>query len=261
MKSLPLYTPRSVIAGCIKTSGSRSGAQQALETVVDAAIAVLGTTEIAIIHTQNGGKLWYLAAPAADLASHLNTASALAMALPGSSGHEGDGAYLLDLADGLQAVIVRKHEILHSFVGKPALVSRFIELEGAKKVHPCKTGGMVWQFPADIAARKETRLHQFLTISGTLVAASAATVWLWAADGAMQQQALRAALAQENLLNWQTTMQSISPAGYPKAMVNLQKAVDQAIREKGVLLQFEHENGRASWTLNVNQRLVKGEAQ
>ncbi|MEY4593365.1 MAG: hypothetical protein RIR18_2260 [Pseudomonadota bacterium] len=249
------YTPRSVIAGYVKTSAGRER-----ETVVDAAATLLGTPEISIIYTQHAGKVWYLAAPAADFASHLNSASALTMALPGASDHEGDGAYVIDLSDGLQAVVVRKDEVLHSFVGKPTLINRFIELEGAKKIHPCKTGGLVWQFPADVAARKETRLRQLLTISGTLVAVSAAGIWLWAADGAAQQQALRTALTQENLTNWQATMQSISPAGYPKAMANLQTAVEQAIREKGVLLQFEHENGRASWTLNVNQRLVKGES-
>lgn len=249
------FTPRSFISGRIPAA--RGDALQALS---QAATALLGVEQVAIIYTQAEGHLWYLSAPASDLASHPGASSPLAAALPGNAKHDGDGAYVLDLYSGLQAVVVKVGDKLHSFVGTPTMAKRFIVLEGAKATHPCTSAGEPWLLPAAIAARQNLRLNLALTVSGITVAIVATAVWLWAAQSASSLDATRATLQQENQKAWRAALRSVVPPAYPSALANLQKAIEQAIREKGVLQQFEHKDGRAIWTLKVEQRTVTGTA-
>ena len=43
-----------------------------------------------------------------------------------------------------------------------------------------------------------------------------------------------------------------------KYKADLQKAIAQAKQEKAVLLKFEHQNGRSSWSMSVNGRVLTG---
>jgi hypothetical protein len=249
------FTPRSLISGRVNATRG-----QEREIAAAAAVAVLGTESIALVYTRTPRDIWYLAAPAADVASHPDTATPLAAALPGAKDHKGDGAYLCDLASGLQAVIVKQGDNLHSFVGTPATVQRFVTLEGANSHHLCTGQGLLWQIPVEVSQRRDARLKIALTASGLLVALLAAGTWLWAAYEVAQQTGLRDALHQEHLKAWSTAVRSLTPAAYPKALADLQKAIAQAIKEKGVLVKFEHQDGRSTWTLNVNNRVVTGAA-
>jgi hypothetical protein len=249
------FTPRSLISGRIKAERG-----QERETAAAAAAAVLGSESIALIYSRSQGDIWYLAAPAADLASHPASTTPLAAALPGAQGHEGDGAYLTDLSAGWQAVIVKNGDNLHSFVGTPAMVQRFAILEGAQASHTCTAPGMPWQFPSEVSQRREARLRTALTASALVVALLAAGTWLWAAHEVSQQIELRDVLRQEHLKAWTIAVRSLAPLSYPKALADLQKAIAQAIREKGVLVNFEYRDGRSTWTLNVNNRVVTGAA-
>lgn len=247
------YTPRSLIAGRVQ-----AGRGQDLRTAAAAAAAVLGADAVAVIHSRAEGEVWFLAAPAADLASHGGSTSPLSAALPGAGGHEGDGAYAIDLAGGLQAVVVRRGKDFHSFVGTPAMAKRFVALEGTKASHPCSGAGMAWQFPAAERGRREARLSAALTASGIIVALTAAGTWLWAARSVSHLDELRAGLRQEHLAALAAAVHSLEPQAYPKALANLNKAVEQAIKENGSLVHFEHKEGRATWTLNVDSGVVTG---
>jgi hypothetical protein len=249
------HTPRSLIAGRIVAARGRD-----LDAATAAAAAILGTDQLAVIHSRVKGDIWYLAAPAVDLASHPNSASPLAAALPGMAQHEGDGAYTLDLGPGLQAVVVKKGPALHSFVGSAALVSRFIELEDVKAVHACNGAGKPWLTSAGLAARREALLNTAVTASGLVVAIIAAMAWLFAARGANQVEGLRADLHAGHIAAWTTALRSVESPAYPPALANLNRAVEQSIKERGSLVQFEHKDGRATWTLNVNSRIVAGGA-
>jgi len=127
-------------------------------TAAEAAGAILGTENLALIWTRTQKDIWYLAAPAADLASHPNSLSALAAALPGASGHGGDGAYVCDLDHGLRAVVAKRDGALHSFVGTPAMVQRFAELEGAGEPQACTGSGMPGSFRPQLAAGSKRAL-------------------------------------------------------------------------------------------------------
>lgn len=249
------FTPRSLISGRVNAKQGRD-----LETAFFAAAAILGTERIALIHARQQGQVCYLAAPAADLASHPDCTSPLAAALPGARGHEGDGAYTADLAAGLQAVVVKSGEHLHSFVGTPAMVKRFITLEGAKASHPCTGAGMPWQFPSEVMGKREARLYSAITVSGLAVAVVAAGAWLWAAHAGSQLGTLRQGLQKTQMTAWTAAVQPLESPPYPKALANLQKAVEHAIKEKGSLVQFEHKEGRATWTLTANAQLITGGA-
>lgn len=249
------FTPRNFISGRIKAARG-----QELRTAAVAAAAVLGTENITLVYSSSQGVVWYLAAPAADLASHLGAATPLAAALPGTKNHQGDGAYVCDLANSLQGIVVKHGDNLHSFVGTPEMLKRFAKLEGATVKHACTGEGMVWQLPAEPGKQRDARLKIALTLSGLLVALLASGLWLWAARDVTQQTTLRDALYQEHLKAWTTAVGMLEPATYPKALADLQKAVAQAIKEKGVLVKFEHQDGRSTWTLNVNNRVVTGAA-
>lgn len=247
------FTPRTLISGRVK---AKRGREQ--ELVFSTAATVLGTERIALIHSRFQDDVWYLAAPAADLASHPECTTPLSAALPGARGHEGEAAYTTDLAGGLQAVVVKKGQNLHCFVGTPTMAKRFIALEGASATHPCTGTGMPWRFAAEVIGRREARLSAAITVSGLCVALLAAGTWLWAAQAASHLEELRARLRQDQMAAWTQAVDSLKPQAYPKALTHLQKAVEQAIKEKGALVQFEHKDGRATWTLDVNRRIVTG---
>jgi hypothetical protein len=253
MAQSELFTPRSFIAGRLS---ARRGEDAQL--VTEAAGGVLGTEHLAVIYTRLLGDVWYLAAPATDLASHPDAASTLAAALPGAPGHEGDGAYTADLSTGLQAVVVKQGDKLHCFVGSPAMVLRFAALEGATATHACAGKGMVWQLPEAASLRRKARLQTSVTASGLLVAVLSAAVWLWAALDVSHQDALGQALQKEHLKAWASAVAALQPSVYPKALADLQKAVTQAGQENGALVEFDYRAGRATWTLNANGKVVSG---
>lgn len=248
------YTPRSFISGYLPAVRGN-----AREAVSHAAASLLGVDQVAIVYTSANGSFWYLAAPAADLASHPGATTALAAALPGNPQHEGEGAYTLDLNGGLQAVVVRQNDRLHCYVGTSAMVNRFIALENAKAVHPCTDAGQAWEFSAALSSLRNFRLSLGLTISGIIVASIASAAWLWASFAERDLDEARARFEQQNKTLFQAAL-GRDRTSYPKALEHLQRAIEQAIKEKGVLQQFEDKDGHASWTLKVDQRTVAGSA-
>jgi hypothetical protein len=247
------YTPRNLIAGHLQ--GPR---KSALDAAASAAAGILGTEHIALVCTWDKGHIWYLATDAADLASHPDATCALGIALPGAKGHEGDGAYQCELAHGLTAVVVKQGEALHSFVGTAAMAQRFVQQEGATATHTCTGPGSQWQFPLAASLRREARLQTAITATGLVVATLAALTWGWAAYGVSQQEAMRATLQAEHQHAWDSALTLLVPPANPKALSDLQKAVAQAVQEKGVLVQFEYRDGHSTWTLNANNRVITG---
>lgn len=250
---MEFFTPRNLIAGRVKAARGREK-----QAVFAAATLLLGTEQLALVYSRTQGDVCYIAAPAADLASHPGCATPLAIALPGVRGHKGEGAYITDLAGGLQAAVVVQGQNLHSFVGTPAMVSRFVVLEGATETHACVDQGMPWQLAFEIIEQRQARLHNAITASGLVVALLAAGVWLWAASQISQLDELRATVQKEQLTAWKSTLGKLEAEPYPKALANLQRAIEQAGKAKGALVQFEHKEGRASWLLNINNKPEKG---
>ena len=89
------FTPKSIISGRVTAGRGRE-----LDAAIAAASMVLGTQQLACISSRVGDTVWYLCAPAADLASHTHSSSPLAAALPGTPDHQGDGAYTLRIVSG-----------------------------------------------------------------------------------------------------------------------------------------------------------------
>jgi hypothetical protein len=247
------FTPRTLISGHLKASRAKDVDAAAL-----AAASVLGCDSVALVCTRAQGEVWYLACPATDLASHPDAATSLAAALPGAPDHDGDGAYLCDLAGALQAVVVKQGDNLHCFIGSPAQAQRFVTLEHATTTHTCAGKGLPWLVPAAARVKREARLTLAITVSGLLVAVIAAISWGWAARDVSHQTQLREDLQKEHLKAWTSAVASLEPPVYPKALADLQKAVAQAVQEKGALVEFDYHDGRATWTLNANGRVVSG---
>jgi hypothetical protein len=253
---MTLFTPRSILSGRVKAGHGRE-----LDTAIDAASVVLGTQQLACISSRVGDNIWYLCAPAADLASHTQSSSPLAAALPGSPDHQGDGAYILDLAEDLQAVVVKQKSSLSSFVGNPVMVQRFITLEGLKESFSCPGNGLPWRFAHDAVVRREGRLQNIITLSALFVTVVASAIWLWEAYQRAPQEALRAKLRQEHNAALAIAVRALTPAAYPPALEHLNKAVSQTIKSGGALVQFEHKNGRSTWSLNVDDSIVTDTAE
>jgi hypothetical protein len=250
---MKIFTPRNLISGHIKVSRTKD-----VDAAADAAASVLGSDSVAVVCTRSLGEVWFLACPAADLASHPDALTSLAAALPGAPGHEGDGAYLCDLAGGLQAVVVKQGDNLHSFVGSPAMAQRFATLEQASATHVFVGKGLPWLVPVAARVKREARLTLAITASGLLVALFAAITWGWAARDVSRQTELREALQKERQKAWTAAVASLEPPAYPKALADLQKAVTHAVQEKGALVEFDHHDGRSTWILNANGRVVTG---
>lgn len=246
-----VFTPRSILSGRVKAGHGRE-----LDTAIAAASVVLGTPQLACISSRVGDNIWYLCAPAADLASHTQSSSPLAAALPGSPSHQGDGAYILDLSEELQAVLVKQKNSLSSFVGSPVMVQRFITLEGLKESFPCPGNGLPWRFAHDAVVRRDGRLQNIITLSAVLVTVVACSIWLWAAYQRAPEETLRAQLRQEHKAELALAVRALTPPAYPPALEHLNKAVSQTIKSGGALVQFEHKNGRSNWSLNVDNRIV-----
>jgi hypothetical protein len=249
------FTPRSVIAGRLGGSQGRSVA-----TVVRAAAAVLGTAQVAIICATEKDVVWYLAAPASDLASHLQSVSALAAALPHTAEHKGDGAYVTDIDGGLQAVVVKLADKFQSYVGTPAMVQRFAVMEGATSTHVCTATGMPWTFPSRPKGGRAASIASGLTVAGLMVALVASGVWMWAAS---QVTAYEQASEDNHVVQQvavKTAVQSLAANPYPVALTHLQQAVEQSAREGGTLVQFEHKDGHSTWSLNINNQIVNRSA-
>lgn len=246
-----VFTPRSILSGRVKAGHGRE-----LDTAIAAASVVLGTPQLACISARAGDNIWYICAPAADLASHTQSSSPLAAALPGAPGHQGDGAYILDLSENLQAVLVKQKNSLSSFVGTPVMVQRFITLEGLKESFPCPGDGLPWRFAHDAVVRRDGRLQNTVTLSALAVTVVACGTWLWAAYQRTPQETLRAQLQKEHNAALAIAVRAMTPAAYPPALEHLNKAVSQTIKSGGALVQFEHKNGRSNWSLDINNSIV-----
>lgn len=245
------YTPKSIVAGRVKAGRGRD-----LDTAIAAASVVLGTQQLACISSRQGDDVWYLCAPSADLASHTQSSSPLAAALPGAPDHQGDGAYTLNLSPDLQAVVIKKGDSLQSFVGSHPMADRFIMLEGFKESCPCIGKGLPWRFSSEALVHREGRIQNLITMGGLFVSLVACGLWVWSAYQRSPQEALNAKLQQEHSAALATAVRALTPPAYPPALEHLNKAVSNAIKSSGALVQFEHKNGRSSWSLNVNNRIV-----
>lgn len=245
------FTPKSIVAGRVSAGRGRE-----LDAAIAAASVVLGTQQLACISSRVDDNIWYLCAPAADLASHTQSSSPLAAALPGAPDHQGDGAYTVDLATDLQAVVIKQGDSLRSFVGTTTMVQRFITIEGLKEPFPCAGAGLPWRFAHDGVVRREGQLQNIITLGGLLVTVVACGIWLWAAYHRAPQEAISAKLQQEHNAALAVAVRAMTPPAYPPALEHLNKAVSQTIKSGGSLVQFEHKSGRSSWSINVNDRIV-----
>ena len=248
---MTIFTPKSIVSGRVAAGRGRE-----LDAAIAAASVVLGTQQLACISARVDNNVWYLCAPAADLASHTHSSSPLAAALPGSPDHQGDGAYTLDLAADLQAVVVKQGDSLRSFVGTPTMVQRFVTLEGTSESFTCSGEGLPWRFAHDAVVRREGQLQNIISLSALLVTVTACGIWLWAASQRAPQEALSTRLQQEHNAALATAVRAMTPPAYPPALEHLNTAVSHTIKSSGALVQFEHKNGRSDWSLNVNNRIV-----
>ena len=244
---MDLFTPRSVVAGCFPST--KANAQR---EAIRVAGALLGADRVGVVVSHAADLAWFIAAPASDMSSHLGAGTALSAALPGADGHQGDGAYTLDLGQDLQAVVVKHDKRLQSFVGSPAMVERFIRLEAAPVVHACPAKGLPWTLPADGVPHKADRWLLAISAVGWVVTVIAAGVWLMAAVQTEERAHAAEAQIQGQAASVTAALKAVEPNAYPKALDQLQTAIEQAAKEGGNLVQFESHGGRATWTLNVN---------
>jgi hypothetical protein len=116
------FTPRGFVAGYLDVPAGVN----AMEAVGHASAIALETEKIRVIYKQTKTGVFFLACSAADFVNTPFARTELATALPGSTGHVGDGAYFTAMgSSGLVAVIIKEGNSLTSYVGDRADALRF----------------------------------------------------------------------------------------------------------------------------------------
>lgn len=120
---LEMFTPKDFVSGFIAIPEGVNP----LEAAWHAAANALETERVRFVHQIADGGIYFIASDAMDFASHPDSATSLAAALPGATGHEGDGAYLLEIGGGSVAVVIKGKCSLKSYAGERNNVMRFID--------------------------------------------------------------------------------------------------------------------------------------
>lgn len=115
------YTPKEFVSGFVPLKTRANP----VETAWHAASTGLDTENIRLVSKEADGGVYFIAAAASSFASIPNCVTPLYSAIPGTPGHQGDGAYFQDIGGGMVAVVIKKGKSLESYSGEKSEAIRF----------------------------------------------------------------------------------------------------------------------------------------
>jgi hypothetical protein len=131
-------------------------------------------------------------------------------------------------------------------------------MHGFDSAYMCTQSEMAWDLGRPLTPSRAGRIVNAVTNIGWSVALLAGLFWMWAGWSVSEIYRQTDLQHTEQQAALKSAMASLAPEPYPKALEALQKAVEQAARDGGTLVQFEHKGSRSTWTLSVEGQLVQG---
>lgn len=161
MQYVDVYTPDSVIAAALPLAGGESPREIAYNNAAYA----LDREDIHLIYSTEGGVVYYVAAASEDFAGHMSAVTPLAAALPGTKGHQGDGAYVA-IAESGYAVVVKKESEMYSYVGDRQAVDAFISQNGVSTYSATEAAALPWEGYNLGTISRATKLARVAIVAG-----------------------------------------------------------------------------------------------
>lgn len=233
------FTPRGFVSGFITPP---SGVKP-LEAIFHSAAVALETERIRVVYHETQDGVYFLAADANDFINNPNAKTALAAALPSAVGHQGDGAYFIELGSGIVAVVLKNELSLQSYIGERSDAIRFA---GANTIY-WPTESESWTGLAQFESRQARRIAKISIIMGMTITAlclggnMAAT----AATAFFSNQ--KEATIQHIRTQQQNAVSQLNAPNTTDAYAEYRKLSSMVVSMDGKLIRFESNNGVTTW--------------
>ena len=224
------------------------------EAVNFAAVHALGISSISATYSQSDGRIFYIALPSSAMASGLSFFTPLAAALPGNKGHQGDGAYALEM-DGNMAVIIKRGASLDLVVNASGVVRSLIESLDVPVY--------------DVEGRESTELVALDVLrkrESDKVAVVISKIAMW--TGAISVAVLLAAavtsgffeptIAEKREAEAEVMLrQSLKPQPLFEHVSKLQKIAAVTARAGGWIKSYKYEKNKVAWHIELPEWVTK----
>lgn len=244
------FTPINFIAGCIPTT------RNAREAAWHAAVGALDTEAVKLIVTEYKNKTWYLAAPAVAFASYDGAGSSLSAALPGTPGHQGDGAYIAQIADRQVGVVIVSAGTVKSFVGDRDEAEEFARQHGAASIDMALSTPMQWEGYGEALVRESRTIAKLAMNIGALTAISIFALWIGfgAATGWSNARIDKTqADLDRNISVMVATVNANLDNPVRKSLQEIQALSANVLSAKGVIPIYQVKAGQTYWEMVLPQ--------
>lgn len=238
------------------------GADSLEKIVRDAAAQALGTESVAIHYRIHDGRCWYLAMPAADLASHPNSWCPLTLALPGGPAYADQSLIYWYEQNGHVAALLWDGDVpqFRLVSGPTRMVLPRLQTMGKPAIQIMAEGHEIldWKMPQLKQERDLRRTINMLNIAGLAVILLSILVLYYVHltmrvhKPSLLQAQMRVQEHQDRMLE-QSAMLAKSPTRYH--LDNIQYMIDHVRLKNGVLAKYEiNPDGRgAVWEVLLPQ--------
>lgn len=243
------FTPHDFIVGRVKAIKGNER-----ETVYNTARALFNTDHMQFAMTVFDGHAWYMASRSDLFGDYPESTSPLSVALPGAAGHQGFGAYVIELNAASSAVIVTSEEGIKSFIGSPAMVDRFIEIEGAPARFNVSQGTIPWASFLEQERRDGTLLAKQSLLAGVcLIVMLGASILFLSSDKVRRQTAIERELEKQNIAMQGVADQINRLSGsFDSLLLDHEKLISSVSAIKGARIRsFRFDGGKESWVVEV----------
>ena len=236
------YTPREIVSDYNRLVRNSTS----MATAWHAAAIALDTEHVRIVQREADDGVYFIAAAARDFVHHPHAMTPLACALPGSPGHQGDGAYFVDLGSGIVSVVVKRPHSLASYVGERREAIQFAGAATEQWKHFWPTEGESWIGFRQYESRHARRLAQTAVAAG-MVLTVLFLILTVAMSGAAELLANRRDVALDHIRLQQQQTATQLGAERGDAYVEYRKIAAPIIALGGRLRQFESAGDRITW--------------
>jgi hypothetical protein len=237
-EDVQIFTPKEFVAGFI----AHPKGTNAIEAAWHAAAVALETERIRFVQHEADGGIYFLAADAADFVTHPNAMTPLAAAIPGAAGHQGDGAYLVELGNGLFAVVVKGPLSLSCYIGEKPEAMKFAEgLELHFPIH-CELWTGYRQYESR-SARKFAKGVVFFGMALTVIFLGMSI----AASAGAEFFSHRKDAAINSIRNAQQSTVAQFSTQFPDSYADYRKLTISIVALGGRLIRFEANDGVSTW--------------
>lgn len=239
-----------------------AGAIPLFDGNVDAAIHelaqdILDTRRVALIVARHDNHAYYIALPAATLASYPDFKSALTAALPSHPDHRGDGAYV-QYNSPLAVALIKKGSTLRLLINTAQVIDDEIANAGLDTIDVREFQPWKIELQATLQRRAADQLSMKVTKFSAIYAATTIMLYVVSAivggaisgrsDISVQAQVASANLA---LANFST----VSPLS--EQLARLQHVSSVAVRAGGWIEEYSHEKGVETFLLKLPEWVSK----